>query len=602
MTFVPYEPGARLPDASIIERMNEAERGAAQKYLRLHLARRSPLDLALVTDPDNAIDFDHSRFLSDHITALVENRLYPQGLCEHAGFPDMEQVWRHPSDRECHVPPGERLLHNLAIDAPPRHGKSWMVSKNTPAWYLARYPKRTVAIASYEADFAATWGSMSQDALMAIAPELGLSLDKRTTAKDEWRLAAPWRGGVTTAGVGGPLTGKGFNLLIGDDLIKNSAEAQSATERENRWNWLITTFFSRRESVIEKGIPVSRAKTIVMHTRWNEDDPMGRIEQRLRREWFFIHMPAIAELDDQLGRVKGEALCPLLHPLTELLDSKAADPFWFEAMYQGNPTPEGMGLFARQNIRFWRPSDPENGYNEQGPLKDAIFLMQPDGGYIAVSVRDLTSFVTVDLAASTKTSADFTVFAQWAVTPPVGLYERTSLVLIRLLRERMESANHMRRLREWVGEGYPNIRIQYVAIEKQTYGLTLIQNYKRARGMPPSRPMAADTDKVTRAIPAGALSMDHRIYIPQLAPWGEVWLQEHVVFPNGTHDDMVDTTAYAGIAMQNWHDWTFDRDGEGRTTLPNGQAAGRSMEERYQRHILRKLRGPESARAARNRL
>lgn len=586
--------------------MDSAAKAAAHRYMRLHLARRSPLDFALITDPEEAIDFPHSRYLSDHIAALIENRLYPQGLCKHEAWPDMEQVWRHPdlsgSDQTCHVPDGERLLHNLAIDAPPRHGKSWMVSKNTPAWYLARYPRRKVAIASYEADFAASWGGTSQDALMEIAPELGLALDKRSTAKDEWHLAAPYKGHLATAGVGGPLTGKGFNLLIGDDLIKNSAEAQSETERENRWNWLVTTFFSRRESVIEKGMAVSRAKTIVMHTRWNEDDPMGRIQSRLKNEWFFIHMPAIAEENDQLGREVGEALCPLLHPLTELEDTKTADPFWFEAMYQGNPTPVGMGLFARQNIRFWRPSDPKNGYNEMVPLRDSIFIMHPDGGYTAVSVKDLTSFVTVDLADSVKTSADYTVFSQWGITPPLEPYNRPNLVLLRMTRQRMESASHMARLKEWISEGFPNIKIHYVAIEKQTFGRTLIQNFKRARGMPPTRPLIADTDKVTRSIPAGALSMDHRLVIPQLAPWAETWIQEHVVFPNGTHDDMVDTTSYAAIAVQTWHDWGYQKDDDGRTPLPSGQDSGRTVEERYQRHLMRKLRGRSSARAAMNRL
>lgn len=601
MTFVPYEPGARLPDQSVMDRWNDSERGAAQRYLRLHLARRSPLDFALITDPD-AIDLPHSRFLSDHLQALVENRLYPQGTCPHEAFPDMESIWRHPSDRECHVASGERLLHNLVITAPPRHGKSWMVSKNLPAWYLARWPKRRVGLASYEADFAATWGQAAQDAFMVLAPDLGLSLDKRNTAKDDWRLLAPMRGGMTTAGVGGPLTGKGFNLLIADDLIKNSEEANSSVERENRWNWVVSTFFSRREAVIENKLPVARAKTVVMHTRWNEDDPVGRIEARLKHEWFFIDMPAIALEDDQLGREVGEPLCTLLHPLSELEESRVGDPFWFEAMYQGRPTPEGMGLFSRKQFRFWRPSDPNRGYNEQVPLRDSLFLMAPDGGYIAVPVRQLQSFVTVDLAASTRTSADFTVFGQWAVTPPVGPYERPALVLLRLLRERMESAVHMRRLREWVADGYPNIKIQYVAIEKATYGLTLLQQYKRARGMPPARELKADLDKVSRAIPVGALAADNRLYIPAQWPEGEKWISEHTVFPNGTNDDQVDVTAYAGICVQQWHDYYLPRDEDGRTPLPAGVEAGHTVEERYRRHLASKLRGSNAGRAAKNRL
>ncbi len=39
----------------------------------------------------------------------------------------------------------------LLIEAPPRHGKSELVSKFLPAWYLGVWPDRRVMLAAYEA-------------------------------------------------------------------------------------------------------------------------------------------------------------------------------------------------------------------------------------------------------------------------------------------------------------------------------------------------------------------------------------------------------------------------------------------------------------------
>ena len=51
---------------------------------------------------------------------------------------------------------GERKISRLAVFMPPRHGKSELISKYFPAYYLATHPDHRVILASYEADFAAT--------------------------------------------------------------------------------------------------------------------------------------------------------------------------------------------------------------------------------------------------------------------------------------------------------------------------------------------------------------------------------------------------------------------------------------------------------------
>lgn len=49
-------------------------------------------------------------------------------------------------------------MRGMIVTMPPRHGKSELISKFTPAWYLTRYPDKRVVVTSYSSDFAETWG------------------------------------------------------------------------------------------------------------------------------------------------------------------------------------------------------------------------------------------------------------------------------------------------------------------------------------------------------------------------------------------------------------------------------------------------------------
>src|SRR5690242_13851707 len=51
----------------------------------------------------------------------------------------------------------------LLISMPPQHGKSELVSRWTPPWYLANYPKRRVILASYADEYAASWGFKARE-------------------------------------------------------------------------------------------------------------------------------------------------------------------------------------------------------------------------------------------------------------------------------------------------------------------------------------------------------------------------------------------------------------------------------------------------------
>ena len=181
-----------------------------------------------------------------------------------------------------------------------------------PAWYLGVWPDRRVMLAAYEATFARSWGRKARQVFVeAACPVFGRGLSGDNSAADDWSTTAG--GGMTTAGVGGPMTGRGANLLIIDDPVKNAEEALSQTTRNNHWDWWQSTASTR----LEPGGVV-----IGIMTRWHEDDIFGRLLKgggQIRR----LTLPALAEHGDPLGRQPGEALWPERYPAAKLEQMRA---------------------------------------------------------------------------------------------------------------------------------------------------------------------------------------------------------------------------------------------------------------------------------------
>ena len=227
------------------------------------------------------------------------------------------------------------LLQGLIVSMPPQHGKSELCSKYLPAWYLGRYPDRRVILTSYEADFAASWGRKARELLERWGHLFDVRVSSTSSAAARWDLAGR-DGGMMTAGVGGPITGKGANLLIVDDPIKNDEEARSPTHRQKQWEWWQSVASTRLRP---------NGLVILIQTRWHRDDLTGRILNHATRHdhnWRVIKFPAVAEGYDELGREPGEALWPEMYSARRLEQIKEGrTAYYWQALYQQNPQGEG---------------------------------------------------------------------------------------------------------------------------------------------------------------------------------------------------------------------------------------------------------------------
>ncbi len=465
----------------------------------------------------------------------------------------------------------------LMVFMPPRHGKSELISRYTPAWYLGRFPDRKVMLTSYADTFAASWGRRARDTFKETNPRLfGLHVKAETSGGQHWEVEG--RDGImVTAGVGGGLTGKGADLLIIDDPIKNAEEAQSERIREAHHDWWKSTARTR----LQKG-----AGVILVMTRWHEDDLAGRLLADAAKgegdEWDVLCLEGLAEgdhplrtehvgkrgwrptdpvadprLPDPLGRapgvpgvpavlgdggevvdsgspeVPGEVLWPDMFDAKNLTQTRLAmGPYWFGAMYQQRPAPaEGM-LFKKANFRYFVKGEV---IGENGSQLATIYR---DAGPEVFDVAYGTKFCTVDVADSEKKSADFTVVSTWVVTV------NKDLLLWDRERVQFEGPNLKLLVRRIFFEQRPAV----IAIERLGFGTALIRELLH-EGLPVIK-LEPDTDKVTRALPACARYEEHRIFHPRGPAWvHEEWEPELLAFPNSRNDDQVDTVSYAALQL-----------------------------------------------------
>ncbi len=392
-------------------------------------------------------------------------------------------------------------LKNLIVVMPPRHLKSETCSIRFPAYYLGKHPQNAIIACSYSDNKAYTFSYavreiISTEKYQAIFPEVKL----QTAGAMHWQLSGKddLRPSYIAAGVGGGITGEGANVLLIDDPIKNKEEADSQTVRESIWQWYITTALTRLQA--------DSAKIIIM-TRWHEDDLVGRLLKVAAKDskadqWEVLHLKAIND--------NGEALWPEKFPLAYLEkiragqiddpDEPGAGSRAFTALYQGSPTAAEGNIFNRQWWKYYRE--------------------KPN------FTRVIHSW---DTAFKDKTQNDYSVCSVWGQTPN-GFY------LIDLWRKKVEFPELKRALISLYNRDHPAA----VYVEDKASGQSLIPEIKRETTIP-ILPIKVDSDKVLRANAVTPLIEAGKVYLPESAPWLHDFIEELSSFPNGEHDDQVDS-------------------------------------------------------------
>lgn len=395
----------------------------------------------------------------------------------------------------------------VIVSMPPRHGKSEFTSVWLPQWYLDMYPDRRVIGTSYGAELATGFARRVRDGLDIDARDVDDLSPLTSTAdgsKAAHRFDTPDGGGMIAAGVGGPITGRGGDLLIVDDPIKNWEEAQSTTLRQKHKDWFNSTLYTRCEP---------GATIIVVMTRWHDDDLAGWLEREHADDWTVARLDAICESDeDVLGRSRGDALCPERYDVERLLKLKAAvtdeqgSRIW-EALFQQRPVASGGNIFRRE----WfgnRYDAPPSEFDELWQSWDFTF-----GGK--------------------SSSSSYVVGQVWG-------RKGSRRYLLDQVRDRMSFPQMLQAMRDlsarWPGalrklvEAKANGAAVADTLESEIDGIIRI---------------TPTTSKEERAEATTGLWEAGNVWLPMCAPWVGDFIQEHVSFPAGANDDQVDATSQA---------------------------------------------------------
>ncbi len=401
-------------------------------------------------------------------------------------------------------------IKRLMVFEPPRHGKSEEVSRLFSAYYLYRYPDRWVGLNSYAAELAFTLSRAARDNYL----EGGGQVRADASAVNHWETGQG--GGMWAAGVGGPITGKGFDLGIIDDSLKNAEEAASETIREKQKDWYKSTFYTREEPA---------GAIIAIQTRWHEDDLSGWLLSQEGEDeperWHVVRFEAIKEDGETKipptcvlepdWRLPGQALCPERYPVPKLnrIASRVGSYYW-GALYQQRPSPRAGGMFKRAwftivdaspaeatRVRYWDKAGTEGG----GAYT---------AGVLVAKVGQL--FYVEDVLRG-----------QWSSGQREAVVKQTA---------QLDYQRYGGNVEIWVEQ------------EPGSGGKESAENTVSNLAGFPVRAEPVRGDKALRAEPFAAQAEVGNVRLLS-ADWNESYLSELTMFPNGKYKDQVDATSGA---------------------------------------------------------
>lgn len=251
---------------------------------------------------------------------------------------------------------GQRV--RLCLSVPPQCGKSYTVTETLPSWFLGRNPNMRCIVTGYNSDMAEKFGDRNRQLVKQFGEDIfGISVSDSQDNKTLWDIAKH-EGGMYSAGIQAGITGNPGSLIIVDDPFKNGFEAENPEIRDKVYETFADSVSTRASG---KGNAI-----IVIHTRWHEDDLIGRLEKL--GGWIIINIPFVWEkgIDKLLGRKIGETLCPEIGKDAEfaIMQEKTLGKRKFNALYQGKPYVDGGNYVKRDYIRYYDYSNKPSSFEE----------------------------------------------------------------------------------------------------------------------------------------------------------------------------------------------------------------------------------------------
>ena len=398
---------------------------------------------------------------------------------------------------------------NLLIEMPPRAGKSEVINYFF-CWAYGINPFCNNIITCYSDDLV---GKFSKKMKSIIDTELyqkvfGLKLANDTKSVGLWKLkdggetrAISINGSITGFGAGEK--GKTFSGVLAIDDPMKASEAKSAVKRQNVIDLYENTLKSRRNNLEETPI-------IVIMQRLHKEDLAGYIEEGIAKgtidgsKWRILKVCAIQE--------DGTSFWEESYPITTLENMRKEHPYTFNSQYQQNPISESRNFFDT------------NMFEE--------VMLPKDFDY---------TFITADTAYKDGQDNDYTVFTCFGVNDK-------KLYVVDMLRDRIQAKDIEGRCIPFIKRN-TSYGFEGAYIEPKGHGIYLNQTLPDKDIVMPRETEVNEffkdrkLDKVQRANAIMPFFTKNKLFINKEIKdnlKNEI-VDECINFPDGLHDDIVDT-------------------------------------------------------------
>lgn len=392
----------------------------------------------------------------------------------------------------------------LLLSMPPGYGKSFLATQLLPAFLLGNDPSLKICICSYSYTIANNLGKLCKQIMQtpeykAIFPEL-----KITTQGESGMFSTSGGGEVYPVGRGGSITSRRFDIIIVDDAIKDSNEANSSKIMDKLPGWffstLVTRFYRTKPTML-----------LIISTRWHQADITGSCTDNFP-DWKYIALDAIATINDPLGRKEGEVLCEPMQTMEELIAIKDADPKNFSALYQNNPVSVDSTYFS--NIKICEALK---------PLKQC--LETPSFALTLLAKETPIVTISLDTATTVGSKSDYTVATVFNTYISTGVTIITNIVRTRVAFDDLLS------LFDCLLKDY---NPDYILVENASSGQQLLQVRPQAL---PSKVFKNGQDKENYCVTLNS-SLGSSFFFEPSALTEEL-KEELLSYPFGKHDDFV---------------------------------------------------------------
>ena len=403
---------------------------------------------------------------------------------------------RHIADKFNKLATGE--ITRLIVNMPPRHTKSEFASFLLPSWMVGREPKLKIIQTTHNAELAVRFGRKAKNLIDSDDYQKIF----KTTLQEDSKAAGRWEtsqgGEYFAAGVGGAITGRGADLLIIDDP-HSEQDALSPTALESAYEW----YTSGPRQRLQPG-----GKIVLVMTRWSIKDLTAKLVANQKEpksdQWHVVEFPALLDHGP---------VWPEYWSTDELEKVKATLPVnkW-NAQWMQQPTSEEGAILKREWWQLYNKDDIP-------PLQHVI--------------------QSYDTAFLKKQSADYSAITTWGIFYP-NEDSPANLILLDALKGRYEFPE----LRRVALQQYEYWKPESVIIESKASGLPLTYELRQMNIPVINFTPSKGNDKHARVNAVAPLFESGMIWAPD-QKFAEEVIEECAAFPNGDHDDLVDSTTQA---------------------------------------------------------